>query len=130
MRKIYVMVMILGALVLSAKEYGITVPETQAVVQLGENLSSYVDGYERGVVKGDFKKKITRDEKTLIPFIVSNQGSGIFYYVALFQNDVYVKSFFVGDRVKIEKISLEKDELSVKFTTRENTQEIKKFSVK
>jgi len=106
----------------------IKVPETSAYVTLKQKGEShYINGYERGVVVADFIKIKHYKDVTLLPFIVSNQGSGIFYYIAVFKNDKHIISFFVGDRVDIKKIMLKNDMVVIKFYTRDKKENTKYF---
>ncbi len=90
---------------------------------------NYKDGEERGEILIDYKKQTplnfsTENEKySLIPFILSNQGSGSFYYLGLFllnkkdARSEHISSFFLGDRIKIESIKQVADntaEISIK----------------
>lgn len=77
----------------------------------------YQNGDERGSVNVDYYK-ITplhlgdiEDEMVFsVPFSVSNQGSGVFWYLGLFKLDtdsgevVQIDTFFLGDRIKIDEM--------------------------
>ncbi len=111
----------------TAKDLMVNVPETGSTCKLTDLADtgglkvakgSYTAGEERGVVMLDYMKITTVilvDSMSQIyfvaPFAVSNQGSGIFYYIGVFVQDVenmsiiHVDSFFMGDRVVVENIS-------------------------
>jgi len=111
-------------------EYSFMVPQTDVRVKiLPDKLSHYKDGYERGVVKGDFGKIKHFKNITLLPFVVSNQGSGVFYYIAVFEKKKHKKSFFIGDRIVIEEIDFKDDMISVRFKTRDAKKSEKKFTL-
>ena len=110
-------------------EYSFMVPQTDVCVKiLPDKLSHYKDGYERGVVKGDFGKIKHFKNITLLPFVVSNQGSGVFYYIAVFEKKKHKKSFFIGDRIVIDKIWFGDAKIFVDYVTREGKKSEKTFS--
>jgi hypothetical protein len=89
----------------------------------------YKDGVERGEIFVNYKKQTPLNFSTnnknyyLIPFIVSNQGSGNFHYLGLFSlnkkdaSSEHISSRFLGDRIKIETIKQVADdtaEISIK----------------
>lgn len=119
----------------TSNKFILNIPETSSHSELSEfqkiNSNEYVkgtytDGYERGNVFLDYLKinsiNLT-ESKTLFyfvaPFIVSNQGSGSFNYLGLFVQDSkkmtikHLDSFFLGDRIIIEKINPIMDEVSI-----------------
>ena len=65
---------------------------------------------------------------TLLPFVVSNQGSGVFYYIAVFEKKKHKKNFFIGDRIDIDKIWFEDVKIFVDYVTREGRKSEKTFS--
>ncbi|MBI9092231.1 MAG: hypothetical protein JEZ12_23710 [Desulfobacterium sp.] len=111
----------------TANDLMVNVPETGSTCKLTDLAEtgrlkvakgSYTAGEERGVVMLDYMKITTvnlADSMSQIyfvaPFAVSNQGSGVFYYMGVFVQDVenmsitHVDSFFLGDRVVVENIS-------------------------
>ncbi len=117
----------------------VTVPEENTKCKIDQLVNqnaryfakgNYKNGEERGVIFVDYKKLTplnfsTKDEKYyLIPFIVSNQGSGSFYYLGLFKLNKkkvmseHLSSFFLGDRIKIESVKQVADntaEISIKI---------------
>lgn len=81
-------------------------------------IGNYRDGEEVGQVAVDYSK-ITplnlsnRDDQMVfvVPFTVSNQGSGVFYYLGLFNLNTkqwrmeQLDTLFIGDRVVIESLA-------------------------
>lgn len=101
----------------------IKVPETNAYAFINEvneakSLASgrYDSGVERGVVTVDTQKLLgveLGDTNIFVaPMWVSNQGSGVFYYLGLFKHDqqrsrvVLVDQLFLGDRVQIQTLEV------------------------
>ena len=112
------------------KYYIVRVPETSVNVMLQKDVAAhYKEDYERGIVLGDFSKIQYCQESTILPFLVSNQGSGIFYYLGLFQGNKLYKNFFIGDRVKIERIILKNNNIVVQYKTRADKREEKSFRI-
>jgi hypothetical protein len=116
-------------------------PPTKAAVR----LTSFADfGTARGVAQGDYAAgeergqvifyymKITTvhlgdpSEKIyfVAPFSVSNQGSGVFYYIGLFVQDInkmnirHLASHYIGDRIKVMNIENFDEQITVSFITR------------
>ncbi|MGB2147154.1 MAG: hypothetical protein ACPHZ7_09350 [Vibrio toranzoniae] len=101
----------------------IKVPETNAYAFINEidapkaiAFGRYDSGVERGVATVDTKSlaAVTLGEATFFvaPMWISNQGSGVFYYLGLFKHDqqrsrvVLVDQLFLGDRVKIQTLDV------------------------
>ncbi|EDK30882.1 hypothetical protein VSWAT3_12457 [Vibrionales bacterium SWAT-3] len=101
----------------------IKVPETNAYAFINEvndakSLASgrYDSGVERGVVTVDTQKLLgveLGDTNIFVaPMWVSNQGSGVFYYLGLFKHDqqrsrvILVDQLFLGDRVEIQTLEV------------------------
>ncbi|RZT95600.1 hypothetical protein EV201_0223 [Ancylomarina subtilis] len=103
----------------------IKIPETNTSCKINKIIDKdslhifeghYAEGEERGVVYIDYKNIVALNQSTenetylIIPFSVSNQGSGIFRYIGLFDlnhKDMTIKhvdSKFLGDRIKLESI--------------------------
>ncbi|MEZ8061210.1 MULTISPECIES: hypothetical protein [Vibrio] len=99
----------------------IKVPETNAYAFINEvdvpkaiAFGRYDSGVERGVATVDTKSlaAVTLGEANFFvtPMWISNQGSGVFYYLGLFKHDqqrsrvVLVDQLFLGDRVKIQTL--------------------------
>lgn len=101
----------------------IKVPETNAYAFINEidapkaiAFGRYDSGVERGVVTVDTKSlsAVTLGNASFFvaPMWVSNQGSGVFYYLGLFKHDqqrsrvVLVDQLFLGDRVQIQTLDV------------------------
>ncbi|CAK1772302.1 conserved hypothetical protein [Vibrio crassostreae] len=101
----------------------IKVPETNAYAFINEvdepraiAFGRYDSGVERGVVTVDTKSlsAVTLGNASFFvaPMWISNQGSGVFYYLGLFKHDqqrsrvVLVDQFFLGDRVQIQTLDV------------------------
>ncbi|MCL9774165.1 hypothetical protein [Vibrio methylphosphonaticus] len=78
----------------------------------------YDNGMERGHVYLLYQFKQEQTEKgvlsqVVVPFAVSNQGSGVFYYLGLFDWDkarqriILVDSAWLGDRVQVSQVDWE-----------------------
>ncbi|MCW8349099.1 hypothetical protein MD535_24220 [Vibrio sp. ZSDZ65] len=108
------------------------VPETSAfslltdIDQVKQVASGrYDNGMERGHVYLLYQFKQEQMEqgvlsKVIVPFAVSNQGSGVFYYLGLFDWDtarqriILVDSVLLGDRVQVSKVEW-KHPIEVRF---------------
>ncbi|EZH73817.1 hypothetical protein ATO12_17955 [Aquimarina atlantica] len=108
----------------TSNDWVITIPETNAKCKISEVDTDslhvvkgvYVDGEERGEVVIDYLKITTLNQSSkneqyfMIPFKVSNQGSGIFNYIGMFvlnYEDKTIKqidSYFLGDRIIIDSL--------------------------
>ncbi|MEZ8774068.1 hypothetical protein [Vibrio sp. 10N.247.310.17] len=101
----------------------IKVPETNAYAFINEvdgprsiAFGRYDSGVERGVVTVGTNNlsSVTLGKASFFvaPMWVSNQGSGVFYYLGLFKHDqhrsrvVLVDQFFLGDRVRIQTLEI------------------------
>ncbi|MFA0324770.1 hypothetical protein AB4519_10210 [Vibrio splendidus] len=101
----------------------IKVPETNAYAFINEvdepraiALGRYDSGVERGVVTVDTNNlsavTLSKASFFVAPMWVSNQGSGVFYYLGLFKHDqqrsrvVLVDQLFLGDRVQIQTLEV------------------------
>ncbi|UPR59705.1 hypothetical protein ITG10_20315 [Vibrio sp. ED004] len=101
----------------------IKVPETNAYAFINEidapkaiAFGRYDSGVERGVVTVDTKSlsAVTLGNASFFvaPMWISNQGSGVFYYLGLFKHDqqrsrvVLVDQLFLGDRVQIQTLDV------------------------
>ena len=126
----------------------INVPETLSKSVLAEfvNLGTieYVKGTysynkERGNVLLDYKKinALTLNETKgeyyfVIPFMVNNQGSGIFNYLGFFVSDSkmmtvkHIDSYYLGDRIKVEKIRAGGNEVYIFLKSHSNDQAMAK----
>lgn len=115
----------------------IQIPETNIDCEITELLESdslhlakgyYSVGKEKGEVLVDNREIVALNKSTdnvsylIIPFSVSNQGSGTFKYLGIFKLDYKAKNitqtdeYFIGDRVKINSITYDdSDELKVEL---------------
>ncbi|MCG9629769.1 hypothetical protein [Vibrio sp. Isolate30] len=101
----------------------IKVPETQAFAFIDEYMDSkhiasgrYDSGAERGTVQVATDKivafTIEQHQMFVAPMWVSNQGSGVFHYLALFKFDktrsrvVLVDELLLGDRIQLETLDV------------------------
>ncbi|MBG0759240.1 hypothetical protein BOO22_07395 [Vibrio cidicii] len=101
----------------------LNVPESRAFAFIDEYDSAnglasgqYDAGAERGRVTlfTQFKRDLSSDEESWFsaPFMVSNQGSGRFYYLGLFKYDpqprrvIMIDSILLGDRIELEQSKL------------------------
>lgn len=87
---------------------------------------SYEDGAERGTVSVNTKQMVKLDETTYaVVLSVSNQGSGVFYYLGVSKYDqfrqrmVVKQSVLLGDRVKVTEITTVDRMITVKLLERE-----------
>ncbi|MDF2155368.1 hypothetical protein [Vibrio sp. CAU 1672] len=110
----------------SANPWTLHVPEAGAVSFLDEwdKEHQYLKGdYDAGAARGevllptDFIRSTQIDGTPWIvsPLIVTSQGTGAFYYLALFKFDpavsrvVMVDSIFIGDRIKLASLNWHSD---------------------
>jgi hypothetical protein len=104
----------------------------------------YSFGEERGSISLDFDtiRTINADIKDnqiifAAPFSVSNQGSGVFFYLGLFSQDTkrhtikHIDSIFIGDRINI--VSIEPDNqgrlIAIEYTERDTASEADKTTL-
>lgn len=108
----------------------VKVPETHAFAfideydaQLENASGRYDSGAERGVVTVDtailMNQELDGQRFFFAPMTVSNQGSGVFHFLAQFKFDaarsrvILVDSLFLGDRVQITGLNFESDNTGV-----------------
>lgn len=123
----------------TSNAFYVKVPETKAKCEMTELITSdstiytkghYVVGDERGEVIIDNLNTVSLNKTTengvylVIPFTVSNQGSGLFVYLGTFMLDyqdktiTHIDSYFLGDRIKINSIKYDGNEnIQIKFNT-------------
>ena len=115
----------------TSNQFYIKIPDTNKKCKISEIIDSdslryakgyYVDGDEKGEVLIDNQKILALNQSTeniayfVIPFSISNQGSGIFKYLGLFELNYKAKtisqidSYFLGDRVKINSMKYDGSE--------------------
>ncbi|WP_017220686.1 hypothetical protein [Moritella dasanensis] len=94
----------------------------------GKAQGNYQIGEERGEVLLDYMfinvlGSMTAENKMyfVAPFTVSNQGSGVFTYVGLFEQDIdnqtiqHLDSYFIGDRIKLNEMRLWDSKIELSF---------------
>jgi len=110
----------------TSNRFFIKIPKTNKECEISEiiNLDSlryakgyYIDGEEKGEVLINSREILALNKSSdnivylVIPFSISNQGSGTFKYLGLFELNNKTKtinqtdSYFLGDRVKINSIN-------------------------
>ncbi|MCG9647822.1 hypothetical protein L1D24_04470 [Vibrio brasiliensis] len=87
---------------------------------------SYEDGAERGTVSVNTTQMVKLDDTTYaVVLSVSNQGSGVFYYLAVSKYDqfrqrmVVKQSALLGDRVKVTELTAVDKMITIKPLERE-----------
>jgi len=125
-------------------DFIIKIPETDSICKLNEfekfdtvefAKGSYTIEEENGDVLFDYLKihpvKLsTKKTETyfVAPFLVTNQGSGIFYYLGYFIIDTkkmsitHLDSFFLGDTILLESIRISGDEIKIKIKVHSDDQ--------
>ncbi|MCK6264023.1 hypothetical protein KP803_12150 [Vibrio sp. ZSDE26] len=123
----------------SSNPLTIQVPETNAfafVNYLNEKnqkaIGQYDDGKTRGNILIDVELlrsfPLAKEPLFIAPFVVSNQGTGVFHYLALFRYDamrdrmILADYAFLGDRIKVEALTIVaqlEDDLAEGVTTKE-----------
>lgn len=111
----------------------IQVPETSAFSLLTDiDIDKQVaaGGYDDGVDRGNvyllyrFKQIMLENDKlrfAIVPFAVSNQGSGVFYYLGLFNWDearqrvILTDAKLTGDRINIESLNVTGQKITLTF---------------
>lgn len=104
----------------------VNVPETSARCELTDFVDTdrahfakgdYEQEAERGSVLLDYphqlKLQLSNDDQSYwaIPFVVTNQGSGSFWYLGLFALDQdqkrieHIDSHFIGDRIELDSLA-------------------------
>ena len=128
----------------TSNNFYINIPETEAICEISEIIcfdsiyylrGSYIIGDEKGEVIVDNNKiialnlSIDNKEYFVIPFLVSNQGSGIFKYIGLFVVDYNAKTisqidtYLLGDRIILNTIDYDANSiLEIKLKTHSQDQ--------
>ncbi|WP_109098556.1 hypothetical protein [Aquimarina sp. AU58] len=134
----------------TSNDWIIKIPETNAKCKISEvDIDSlhvakgvYVDGEGRGEVIVDYLKITTFNQSSknelyfVVPFKVSNQGSGIFNYIGMFvlnYEDKIIKqidSHFLGDRIIIDSLEYNgNDTLQIQFKAHSERQSFSEIPV-
>lgn len=121
--------------VMTTNPWTVKVPQSSAFTFIDDAsqepyvIGRYEDGDERGTVTIDTSKIIQLDPLTYVsPLIVSNQGSGSFYYLVVskydeFRQRMVAKSFaYLGDRIQVTEIMEEEGLIRVKLLERDEHQ--------
>ena len=125
-------------------DFYVKIPDTNIECKITELIDSdsssyakgnYVDDEEKGEVIIDNSKIVALNQSIkdvvflVIPFSISNQGSGLFKYLGLFKIDYKAKtisqidSYFLGDRIKINSIKYDGiDKLQVELNIHSQNQ--------
>lgn len=119
----------------TSNPWTIEVPETSAyafmdtMTEDGMVTGRYDSGVERGEVIVDSHQLFPYENKQFIaPFVVSNQGSGLFHYIGLYLYDVSVKrlilqdAHLLGDRIMLDKVAVKEGHVIVTFKQHSATQ--------
>ena len=92
-------------------------------------LGQYANGEERGTVTFDLERMTKVDASTYAGVLtVSNQGSGVFYYLALSKYDefrqrmVTKEAVLLGDRIKVNQVAMKGQLISVELLERDENQ--------
>ncbi|PKH07863.1 hypothetical protein [Moritella sp. Urea-trap-13] len=122
----------------TSSDFVIKLPDTDAGVKLtsiiglgtqqGKAQGDYQIDEERGEVLLDYMLinvlgPMTADNKMyfVAPFTISNQGSGVFTYVGLFEQNFdnqtiqHLDSYFIGDRVQLNEMRLFDSKIELSF---------------
>ncbi len=116
----------------------VPVPETHSVAFMERwdekqrwIMGDYDTGSDRGTVAFDTEQltALDADKHTYVSIVtISNQGSGVFYYLALFKFDelrsrmVMVQSELLGDRVQVQSIEKMNDKIEAVLLTHTKNQ--------
>ena len=128
----------------TSNDFYVKIPDTNIKCNITEFIDTdslsyakgnYIDDEEKGEVLIDNSKIVALNKSTkdlvflVIPFSISNQGSGIFKYLGLFKLDYKAKtinqidSYFLGDRIKINSINYDGvDKLQVEINIHSKNQ--------
>jgi hypothetical protein len=108
----------------------IQIPETNIQVELkkdgeGTKYSAIYqdpkDSSVKGAVSLDTKDSVIySSDFILVPFILNSGGTGQFVYVGLFdiKSNSHKASVFIGDRIRVDSITLANEKIKVNFKTR------------
>ncbi|MFC5080691.1 hypothetical protein VTH8203_01955 [Vibrio thalassae] len=117
----------------ASNPWTVQVPETSAFSLLTDidiNKQVAAGGYDDGVDRGNvyllyrFKQIMLENDKlrfAIVPFAVSNQGSGVFYYLGLFNWDearqrvILTDAKLAGDRINIESLNVTGQKITLTF---------------
>lgn len=128
----------------TSNDFYVKIPDTNIKCKITELIDSdslryakgdYKVGDEKGEVIIDNLKIVALNQSTkntlylVIPFSISNQGSGLFKYLGMFKIDYkdkiinQIDSYYLGDRIKINSIKYDGiDKLQVKLNIHSKNQ--------
>ncbi|QUM75795.1 hypothetical protein HWV00_05870 [Moritella sp. 24] len=122
----------------TSNDFIVTLPDTGVDVKLTKIIGL---GTPEGKAQGDYQVEQDRGEVLLdyrhisplnltasngrlyfvAPFSVSNQGSGLFHYIGLFEQDFdsnrirHVDSYFIGDRIQLNEMRIDESSVDLSF---------------
>jgi len=119
----------------TANPWTVKIPESNAFTFIDDMeqapiaKGTYEDGAERGTITIDTSKIVQLDETTYLSTLaLSNQGSGTFYYLIVSKYDEFRQRMvtkgtsFLGDRILIEALSVQGNQVTVKLLERDEHQ--------
>ncbi len=128
----------------TTNDFFIKIPETDSICKLNEfekidtieyAKGSYTNDGDIGDIFLDYLQIQTvnlsgkkAEHYFVAPFIETNQGSGIFYYLGFFINDTkemkisHLDSFFLGDTILIESIIINGNKIKINIKTHSTDQ--------
>ncbi|MBY6195612.1 hypothetical protein [Vibrio hangzhouensis] len=116
-----------------ANPWTIQVPETSAfslLTDIDAEKQVAAGSYDDGMVRGSvyllygYKQLVYENndlKAALVPFAVSNQGSGVFYYLGVFKWDearqrvILVDAKLAGDRIDIQSLTLNGSQVEFQY---------------
>lgn len=121
----------------TTQAFSVTVPETAAEAELRGFVTidsleyatgEYVNGAEKGAVYLHYRHIVPVQDASddpvftfVVPFAVSNQGSGIFWYLGLFSLNSesavvqHRDSIFLGDRIVVDTVEITGDVIDLRY---------------
>ncbi|KGY14109.1 hypothetical protein NM22_01220 [Vibrio tubiashii] len=119
----------------TANPWTVKIPDSNAFTFIDDMERSplmtgtFEDGPVHGVVAVDSRTLVEIDPTTYLSSLsVSNQGSGVFYYLAVFKYDEFRQRLvskgtaFLGDRIRVDSIEANADQVTVKILERDERQ--------
>lgn len=119
----------------TANPWTIKIPDSNAFTFIDDMTQSplmtgtFEDGPVRGVVAIDSQTLVQIDSTTYLSALsVSNQGSGVFYYLVVYKYDEFRQrlvskgSAFLGDRIRVQSVEVLDNQAMVKLLERDEYQ--------
>jgi len=113
----------------------VKIPDSNAFTFIDDMTQSplmtgtFEDGPVRGVVAIDSQTLVQIDSTTYLSALsVSNQGSGVFYYLVVYKYDEFRQrlvskgSAFLGDRIRVQSVEVVDNQAMVKLLERDEYQ--------